>query len=748
MSVLGIPDQTIPESLKDKQWHVNHNLAHSAFTLSTNYDDQRKYILKMFRGYNAELGPAETKLAQAITCPNGYDLGIEYIVYPLIQSKIEQAIGDFIRRPIKSRAYAMDKSSKNAKFQKKLEMLGEEIMRDIAEQLNPDLGYTPETPLKDLDLPEDVEEFFSQDFKSVAETVANDLIDLFLDVRGEKKKLKGMFRNYLISDRGHAVLDKAKGHTTMYGTHPLDCDYDLDPYKVVQDDHEFFYQSWWLTQNEIYNTFPELDKGQKESINIMFTNMTSLSTSSHDSEQLSSSMKYDGWYKTDNKVNRIRLSKCMWKSQKTVNIKVNENKEGQKFHKKLKEGDRIRKTDTIKKYIGEVPRHCIMLGPEIVLEWGVMEQRLSRKDAPWACTLPVISIVRDNDSGTSQVKSMASKLYQLQELASETLFEIRLALKKVGNSKVLLYDTAQTPKAFTKGGYENGLNRVMHHVKKDQFLMFNSKDKGAKQNFNQFTSLDLSQKGVIQDLFNGLAIIEDLAAKFTGFTPEREGNIGQYQTATGTDKAIRASAARTEVFYTPFDEFVQAILSKAIMKMKFDYEEGEVLQYVVGEFKTKFLKLFKEFFLADMGIYLGDARKDQEMSDIIDRAAEVALGNSSAPEMALGLIEVFEGDSANEKKAVFQRMVNSMAKLREEQAKADAEQAQAAMEAEAKSKEDDRTLTRDGYQKDKDVAYIYKDGKAQDGLQKNQSQERQTAAKLDVDLEKSREQSRQKESVK
>jgi len=184
------------------------------------------------------------------------------------------------------------------------------------------------------------------------------------------------------------------------------------------------------------------------------------------------------------------------------------------------------------------------------------------------------------------------------------------------------------------------------------------------------------------------------------------------------------------------------------MKMKFDYEEGEVLQYVVGEFKTKFLKLFKEFFLADMGIYLGDARKDQEMSDIIDRAAEVALGNSSAPEMALGLIEVFEGDSANEKKAVFQRMVNSMAKLREEQAKADAEQAQAAMEAEAKSKEDDRTLTRDGYQKDKDVAYIYKDGKAQDGLQKNQSQERQTAAKLDVDLEKSREQSRQKESVK
>ena len=729
-SALGVPDQSIPEKEKDEQWHKDHGIGIAAFSLSKNYDDQRRYILKLFRAYNAELNDDETKLAQSITCPNGHDLGVEYVVYPLIQAKVEQALGDFMKRPIRRRAYAIDKASKNKKFDQKLEMLAEDIMRGLTEEMGPDLGFSPDTANQQMELPTDIEDFFAGSFKTTAENVANDLLDLFLDVRKEKQKLKGVFRNFLISDRAHIVLDKVKGHTTMRGVHPLDASYDSDPYKVVQDDHEFFNENWWLTENEIYNTFPELDREEKEEVSAMFGNISALSSGTSDSDDLSTSKKYDGWYKTDNKIARLRLIKCMWKSPKQIKIKVNENKDGEVFHKKLTEDDRIRKKDKIEKIRAEIPRHVVMLGPDLVLSWGIMDQRLSRKDARWACTLPVVSLIRDNDSGTSMVKSMAAKLFQLQEMASEILFEIRLALKKVGNSKVLLYDAAQTPKAFTKGGYENGLNKVMHHVKKDQFLIFNSKDKGVKQNFNQFSSIDLSQKGVIQDLFNGLAIIEDLASKFTGFTPEREGQIHQNQTATGTDKSIRASASRTEIYYTPFDELIQALLEKVLMKQKFDYEEGEVLQYVIGEFKTKFLTLFKEFFLADMGLYLGDARKDQEMSEIIDRAAEVALGNASGPEMTLGLIEVFEGDSANEKKAVFQRMVDTMAKQREEQSKADQEAQMAAQKKIDDDREGDHTLTREGYENNIEVAEVYKSGKAMDGLQNNMSKERIKAAEL------------------
>src|SRR5690606_7978140 len=147
-------------------------------------------------------------------------------------------------------------------------------------------------------------------------------------------------------------------------------------------------------------------------------------------------------------------------------------------------------------------------------------------------------------------------------------------------------DAAQTPKAFTKGGYEAGLNKVAHHMKKDKIVYINSREKGAgKSSFNQFTSLDLSGKGNIQDMFNGLAVIEDLASKFVGIAPEREGQVNQYQTATGTDKAIKGSFARTEVIFTPFDEFVQVLLEKVLLRAREDYEENEVLQYIIGDGK-------------------------------------------------------------------------------------------------------------------------------------------------------------------
>jgi hypothetical protein len=276
----------------------------------------------------------------------------------------------------------------------------------------------------------------------------------------------------------------------------------------------------------------------------------------------------------------------------------------------------------------------------------------------------------------------------------------------------------------------------MHHIKKDKLMIINSKQKGTSASFNQFTSLDLSQKGAVQDLFNGLAIIEDLASKFVGISPEREGEIHQNQTATGTDKAIRGSFARTEVIYTPFDEFIQALLEKVILKAKQDYEKGEVIHYVFGEFKTRFLTVFDEFFASDIGMYLSDARKDKEASERIDRAAEMSLSNATAPEIIMGLIEVFEGESAVEKKAVFQKMLTSMDKLRQEQAKAQQEAMQAEM-AREKEKDDLELLkSREGNVTEKEVAEIYVRGKGMADTLKSTSAERIAAAKIIADKEK------------
>lgn len=732
MSLLILPDQTIPENEKNEDWHISHALNYATYSITDTYNDQRSEMLKLYRGYNAELSDEERKLADAIECPHGQYLGVDYIVYPLIQTKIEQIVGEYLTRPLRRTAYVIDKKSKNKKLETKLKMMSEEFARKVAKDVEQNLGFKPETENPDLELPEDVE---SYDFKTLAEEVANGLIRIFLDVRKEKQKLPHLFTHYCITDRAHVVLDKKHGYTTMRGVHPLDCDYDIDPYKVVQDDHEYFFENYYLTENEIYNTFTELTREQKAKVKEIFTSISAIDSSSYQSQELSTSQKYNGWFQTSNKVNRLRLVSAMWKSRKSVSIKVSNDKHGTTHYKKLKEDYKTKEKDKVETINGEMPRFVIMLGPDLCLDWGVMPKRYSYIDDPYSCTLPVVSVIRDNTIGTSLIKSVAAKLYQLQNMASEILFEIRLALKSAGDSRVLVYDAAQTPKEFSKQGYESGLNRVMHHIKKDKLMIINSKQKGSGGTFNQFTSLDLSQKGAVQDLFNGLAIIEDLASKFVGISPEREGQVHQNQTATGTDKAIRGSFARTEIIYTPFDEFVQSLLEKVLLKAKQDYEKGEVIHYILGEFKSEFLKVFDEFFASDMGMYLSDSRKDKESSERIDRAAEMALSNSNTPEIIMGLIEVFEGESASEKKAVFQRMLDSMEQIRQEQSKAQQEAHQAELAKEKEAMDIDLLKSREGNVTEKEVAEIYVAGKGMADTLKSTSAERIAAAKIIADRE-------------
>jgi hypothetical protein len=734
MSLLTLPDQSIPEKEKNQEWHILHALEYARSTGVSGDNSQRKEIEKLYRAYFAELTDEEIASTKSITCPNGNDLGVEYVVYPLIQTKIEQIVGEFLLRPIRRKAYVLDEKSQNAKFEEKLKMLSEEIMRGVTEKLQPELGFTPETEHKDIELPPDIEEFFEKDFKMLQEEVADNLIALFLDVRKEKSKFKDIFLDYCISDRAHVVLDKRHGHTTMRKVHPLDPHYDSDPYKVVQDDHEFFFENYWLTENEIYNTFT-LTADQKRKVKEFFKNNTGhRQEAGEDSEALTHHNKYDGWFESNNRVHRMRIVNGMWKSRKTIPIKVTENKKtGKKIYKKLDDEKQARKKDKIERIEKEIPRFVQMLGPDICLDWGVMEQRLSSKENPYECELPVVSIIRENSVGSAKIKSIAAKLYQLQEIASEILFEIRLAIKHMGDSRVLVYDAAQTPKEFvSQEGYEGGLNRVMHHIKKDKLMVINSKDKAHQRNtFNQFTSLDLSQKGAVQDLFTALGIVEDLASKFVGITPEREGQIGQYQTATGTDKAIRGSSARTEVIYSPFDDLIQAVLDKFLKKAKHDYKDSKIIQYVFGEMKTKFMRIYEDYFDSDFGVYLSDARKDKEASERIDAAAEMALSNANSPDMVMGLIEVFEGESANEKKAVFGRMLNAMEKRRQEAEAAQAEQAKAMQEAEQAAQEQDLLKSREGNETEIEVAKIYANSKANSDNVKASSAELIKAAELE-----------------
>lgn len=731
MSTFNLPDQTISETLKNEDWHMNHALELAKSFTGENQEE----VVRLFRAYHCDLSEEEIELKKIITCPHGVDMGVPYTIYPLIRSKIEQIVGEYYLRPKKKKLYAIDKKSKVAKLDEKLKMVSEEIVREMKEGLSEEMGFDVDTENPEMQLPEDIEEFFEKDFKTLAEQTGQSLIDFLLTVRKEEKKFKQIFVNYLIADRCHGVIDEKEKHVTIRNVHPIDSVSDKDPYKNVQDDHLYFFENYWITENDIYNTFPNLTKKQKEEVKGYFSNVNGLhiegqnTYNKNDIGATSSALDGD-WYQALNNVGRIRLVYGMWKSRKIIRYKESVDNYENTHYKKLGDEDKIKDKDVIKTIDIEIPRHVIALGPNICLSYGVNEERLAPMDNKFICKLPVISLIRENTTGSSKIKSLAAVLEPLQEMASEVFFELRLALRKAGDDRITVYDTAQTPKALNKGSVKNSINRVMHHMKKDKMLFINSKERGAKNTFNQFTSLDVSQKNGIKVLFEGLSIIEDLADKFSGIYPEREGKVGQYQTATGTERAVRGSAARTEVYFNPFDDFTQELINRMLIKCKHYYKEGDVIEYVIGNLKTKFIKVFKEFFEADLGIYLSDGQRDQEIASKIDQAAEMALSTSNAPDMVLGFIDVLEGETASEKKDIFNKMLKKMEEMREEANKAAQEQAAAEQKEEAAKLAQEKDIADEQNIKDIVVANIYKSGDMEGRQVDNLSREKIKAAEL------------------
>lgn len=735
-----LPNQRVPESKWTKDYYIEHAQKMVSF-LNTNANEQMLVEKKkLIRAYLAELNPEEEKVSKMTTSQYGFSMGIEYEVYPLIETMADQLVGDYLSRPMKKKLYSINKDAINKKLDVKNTFLTESILRDIHKELADEVGFELETENPQLELPNDIEEFFSKSYKTKEEEEGDDIITQFLKVDRNESKIKTLLYDYLLTEECHAFLDEKDGRPTLVRA-PFNQVYvDLDPDKEVQDDLNIYAFNQLFTKNEILNKF-DLSNNDIKEIDQIFTDMKQGKLYENDIDDQDtndflfsnpSTVNYRGWVDSTNKRDRLRALVMIWRSRKEVRYKIiTNNVTGEEIWKLLPLNYKERNGDNIKRSSVEVLRKVKMLGPNIVLEYGVDENRFSPIDNKKKVQITAVSLVGKNVYRSKSVRSVASKLYKLQKFASDILFEIKLASKN-DMGKVAIYDAAQIPKQFIQDHGKNALSRVMHHMKKDRLMIINSKDKESRHAFNQFTTVDMSNRGQTQDLINTLLLIEDLARKIIGIPKERQGDISPYQTATGVNRAVLASNARTEVDYYPFDLFLSELLNKMLLRSKVSYKEGEVYNLIYGDMQSKFFKISNDYLNTDLGIYIGDSSKEQKSKDIIDRAAEVALGNSQTPDMILNLIDVLDSEFASESKAILERGVKALNKLNEENQKALQQQAQAQAENLAKVEENKTMIERERFKNNIDVASIYANQKTFGDTMKAQSAETIKSAELAV----------------
>lgn len=735
MSLYILTNQKISDKEKTIEWHKDHIRSFVNFDVGRTPSQRREMQLKCWYAYSCQQSEEHNKSTLPVTHPYGTSIGMEWIDYPLIESKMEQMVGEFMTRGVKRKTYVINKKAQTAKLNEMFDMISEEVLREFNQEIGKDLGFTPETAAPEKELPPNIEEFFEQGYKTISEQTSDTILNQVLVSKKNIDKVKDLYLDFLLYDECIGYIEEKDGSPSIRKLNIFETELDYDPDAEVQTDPQYLIFNKVLSYNEIINTYDLSDDELATLKSYMSINANSPINDDDEFNTGGMDVNYGNWISGDKNNLRVRCVEMIWISQKKVSVKVSINaKTGKEIYKNIPDDYKSRKSENIKSIWVQQKRHCLMCGPDLVLEWGVDNQRASRIDNPKKDSIFVTAIRRNNNLSRMQMRSAAYKLLQLQDFASECLFELRLAMRR-NNGRVLVYDAAQVPKQFLKsGGYQNAINRVMHHAKKDQFLIINSADKQSRYNFNQFTSLDLSTKGLMQDIFNMLGLIEELAGKFLGLSPQREGNIDQYESATGTERAVSQSTARTEVYVKPFESFLKHLLDKVLMKGKHVYEEGEVAQYIFGDLKTKFFKVYPEYFQEDVGVYIADNFAEQKKKSVVDSAAQQAMSNAATPDLILSLIETLNADTAGESEAIFKRAVKAMNKLKEQEAQANAEAQKSAQEAEAAIEKGKVDLKREEFQNNLDVKMLELEAQGLREFNKTQSTEKTKLADIEKDL--------------
>lgn len=720
MNLFNFPDQRIPETQKDIEWHIRHIENFLVYSGTTDYTRKRKEIAELYLATAGVLSKQQEELICAtITQKYGIDFGPQYYVYPLIENRIEQIISEYRTRPVKKRLTVNNERAVIKKLDQKVSMLSEQLMRDANGEMESSLGFVPQTEQPEMQIPDDLEEFFQKDYRTVSEEIGEDVLYQVMMVKKEKEKIYDALRHLLTSGRVWGALTEKDGHPSIYIPHPLEVFTDVDISESLQKNPQFTIYHQELTINEIYNQF-NLTNEQKELIkNYNGVLQRGLNTS------------YMHWFQRNSESEfRIKTISMEWVSRINKKFLFFKNANGKEESKLLPDNYQPRKDrqEDIRTLEIDDVRHIIMAGPAVVLSWGSIEKQMQTIGNPKKRFTNMVGLVDDNRNGANEIRSAAKKLKYLQDFASEILYEVRINMRYVDGG-ILIYDLANIPKEWMALGSKKALEKVAFHLKRDRIQYINSRDR--KQN-TYASSVNISQKGRLTELLQLLAVIEEMADRISGISKEAQGQAQQYAKATTTEVNMTASSTRMEYYLGPFDSFVDLLEERMILKSKFIYEENDVFTFFGGDNQAKFLKIFPDYLQEDLGIHAADNKKEFDRKQRIDSMAERIFGSSQDLEVMLSLINVFNSENSTEAEAIVRKGAKAFKATQEANQKMLQDQA-----AQAEQTKRDATAKADQQAKDKldnnvEVAEIYAHQQDNDTKTKEQNANLRKAAELET----------------
>lgn len=640
----SFPAQKLPMSKKTQAWKeacVDYVVGAGDSGFGGNGRSRSDEMQTYYDLYNSIYNEKDLKY---VTNPFKQDDGFPAMAqdYNIIKPYVDQLLGEETKRPFNFHPQRTSDIAASEMQEKAKEMLMDYIQATIASKLSPEQAARYEQALAtgEIQTPEAIAKYLQKDYKDIAETEAYHALQFLKRKLNLTHEFYKGWKDALIGGEEIYYVGVINGDPYVERVNPMYFDYEHSLDLEFIDDAAWCRRKMIMSATEIYDRF--YDKMSERQLNELLELIDQRPGAGNNPEIRKTSMDYESikLHKinsfTDNPfdVDHITVYHCCWKSFKKIGFVTLLNPEtGEAEEFQVDEDYKVTGTEQSVEWdwIIEV-WEGYRIGNDMYIGIQPIEYQHISADNPNSQKLPYTGVVYNNTN--SKPRSLVSMMKPLQYMYIVVWYRLELALSR-DKGKVAVMDITQIPKSMNID-----VSKWMHYLSALGVAFINPYDEGwdipgreggKPSQFNQLSSWDLTMSNVIAEYIQLMQKIEDMVAKLTGITPQRQGQIAASELVSNANTAVNMSYHITEPWFWNHNQVKRRVLTMLLNTSKAAWKDNKrYLNYILDDATRAFVQLSDNFFYEDMDIFVDDSTKNQQYIDQLKQLLQPAMQNGAS----------------------------------------------------------------------------------------------------------------------
>lgn len=640
----SFPAQKLPMSKKTQAWKeacVDYVVGAGDSGFGGNGRSRSDEMQTYYDLYNSIYNEKDLKY---VTNPFKQDDGFPAMAqdYNIIKPYVDQLLGEETKRPFNFHPQRTSDIAASELQEKAKEMLMDYIQATIASKLSPEQAARYEQALAtgEIQTPEAIAKYLQKDYKDIAETEAYHALQFLKRKLNLTHEFYKGWKDALIGGEEIYYIGVINGDPYVERVNPMYFDYEHSLDLEFIDDAAWCRRKMIMSATEIYDRF--YDKMSERQLNELLELIDQRPGAGNNPEIRKTSIDYESikLHKinsfTDNPfdIDHIVVYHCCWKSFKKIGFVTLLNPEtGEAEEFQVDEDYKVTGIEQSVEWdwIIEV-WEGYRIGDDMYIGIQPIEYQHISADNPNSQKLPYTGVVYNNTN--SKPRSLVSMMKPLQYMYIVVWYRLELALSR-DKGKVAVMDITQIPKSMNID-----VNKWMHYLSALGVAFINPYDEGwdipgreggKPSQFNQLSSWDLTMSNVIAEYIQLMQKIEDMVAKLTGITPQRQGQIAASELVSNANTAVNMSYHITEPWFWNHNQVKRRVLTMLLNTSKAAWKDNKrYLNYILDDATRAFVQLSDNFFYEDMDIFVDDSTKNQQYIDQLKQLLQPAMQNGAS----------------------------------------------------------------------------------------------------------------------